>query len=390
PYLIAQALAPVDGIDGTITYLFDKQVETKPKEGENGFVDYRNLGFVRNVRAGTVIADITLPVDGVDGTNVKNTPIRHKIGVPVKVDKGENVGLTEDGTHLIVLADGNLKYSGRFSVETTFNLKGDVDASTGNLDFIGDIIIRGEVFEGFKVVSQKSVTIYENATGATIEANGNVVIKKGCINCKIISHGNVTVDFAESCVITCDGDLKGDAFVTSTVYCGGELTAQGRRGTLMGGQYTCLKNLLANSIGLKSYGETIVTVGDNAVMLNEKTECEKRLQNLETQILGCNQVALFLGEKKKAGVKLPPEREEMLATAEKQIIICNVEKEENEKRIADIMQYLETRQNLSITCKKELYPGTKITINDLVYQVNDKYQYCKIYLGEDGIKVETL
>lgn len=391
PYIIAAGIRPINGTDGTVTYLFEKVVENKPKEDEHGFVNYKDLGLIRNITAGTVIADITLPTEGSQGINIKNQIIRQRPGAPAFVPQGMNVGISEDGLKLIALADGNLKYTGsQFAIDTVFDMKGDVDISTGNLDFIGDIIIRGEVMEGFKLSSQKNITIYGNVTGATIEANGDVTIKKGCINSKITSHGSVSVDFVESSNIACDGDLKADAFIFSDVYCGGELTASGKRGALMGGKYTCLKNLSAQTIGTKSYTATIVTVGDNAVMVEERSEKAAQKENIETQILRCTQAIDFLTAKKQEMGELPPEKEEQLDMFVKVKIQSEAEKSKLEKRIAEITEYLEHRENLSITCKKELYPGVKITINDFVMQVNDVYQYCRIYLDSDGIKVDTL
>ena len=391
PYRIASWLLPVDGINGTIEYKFEKKTEIMPKEDEKGFVNYKDLGLIRNIKVGTVIAVITLPTDGTPGIDLRNAPIAQKKGASADIAHGDNIGISGDGTQMIALVDGNLRYAGnKFSIETVFNLKGNVDASTGNLDFIGDIIIRGEVLDGFKVSSHKNITLYENATGATIEAGGDVLIKKGCINSKIISHGNVTLDFVENSNITCDGDLKGDSFITSTVYCGGEFNVVGKKGVLMGGKYTCLKNLTANSIGTKSYLPTVVTVGDNAIMLEEKADCERKIIEIDFQILRCTQAVDFLTQKKKEHGSLPPERVDMLNAAIKQRLLNQVQKSKVEARISEIVKYLENKQNLSITCKKEIYPGTKITINDLVLAVKDKYQYCKIYLGEDGIKTETL
>lgn len=390
-YEIATWTPPVDGVGGEITYLFPKTVENKPKEDERGFVDYKDLGVIRNIKQGTIVGTISLPTEGTAGINVRGVTVAQKKGVAVVAPIGENISLSGDGTVMRAIADGNLKFSGsKFAVETVFNMRGDVDGSTGNLDFIGDIVIRGEVMEGFRVSSQKSVTVHGNVTGSTIEAGGDVTIKKGCINSKIVAHGNVYLDFIESSDITCDGDIKGDAFITSNIYCGGELTAQGKKGILMGGKYTCLKNLIANSIGTKSYAPTIVTVGDNAIMLEERAECEKRIKELDFQITRNIQDAEYLTQKQKERGTLPPERQEMLSAAVKGKIINGMEKSKVAARIVEIDKYLENKQNLSITCRKEMYPGTKVTINDFVLQVKDKYQFCKIYLGDDGIQTETL
>ena len=125
-------------------------------------------------------------------------------------------------------------------------------------------------------------------------------------------------------------------------------------------------------------------------MVEERNESRKKITQLEQQILHCTQIVDFLNKKKKELGSIPPDRVDMLNNAIKQKMISQVERSKAEARIVEIDKYLENKQNLSITCKKELYPGTKITINDFVFQVNDKYQYCKIYLGDDGIKTETL
>lgn len=390
-HVIAQWTPPVNGIDGTLTYKVAQAVEIKPKENEKGFVDYKDLGIIRNISQGEVIGEITLPTDGTPGTDVNGNAVMQRKGVPANIPMGENIGVSGDGTQLMATQNGHLIFkNGKFHVETVFNLPGDVDASVGNLDFTGDIIIRGEVLEGFKVSSMKNVTVYGNVVGARIEASGDIIIKKGCINSTIISHKNVSVGFVENSNISCDGNLKGDAFITSHVYCGGTLDAVGSKGILMGGKYTCLKNLTASSIGTKSFTKTIVIVGDNAVMVEEKEDIIKKLADIETRLLTCNQSIDFLNEKKKEFGFLPDKKAELLQIMTKQKILNQIEKSKMEKRITEIDKYLQEKEDLSITCRKQLYPGVKITINDLVYNVNTTINYCKIHLVDGEIKVDML
>ena len=61
---VAKWTPPVNGVDGTITYRFETVVKNAPVEDEHGFVDYKNLGLIRTVRNGDVIADITMPTEG--------------------------------------------------------------------------------------------------------------------------------------------------------------------------------------------------------------------------------------------------------------------------------------------------------------------------------------
>lgn len=380
---------PVDGVDGTITYHFDKTHELAPKEDEKGFVDYKNLGLIRNIMKGTVIADITLPTEGEPGIDVKGVPVQQKRGKKAAYTLGQNTMLNTPGTQILASCNGHLKFSGGcFSIDSTVTIKGDVDASVGNIDFIGDIVIKGEVMEGFKVSSQKSIHIDGNVTGAVIEAGQEVVIKKGCINSSITAHGDVTIGFCESAKIVCDGNLRAQSFVTCDVYCAGTLTAQGGEGVIMGGKYIALQNIEAQVIGTKNYTPTSITVGDNAMMSEEKENLEKEIAKIVTRMTTLKQVVDFLNEKKKQGAVLPPEREEMLTAAVKERIKLNCDKGAYEKRIKEINQYLQNKQSLSVTCHRQLYPGVKVVINDSVYTVSD--QWVKVLLAEEDGEIKPV
>lgn len=389
---IAQWKPAEDGVDGTIKYVYVLEQELKPKEDEKGFVDYRDLGLVHNIEAGQTIANITLPTEGQPGTDVMGRTVNQKKGVAAKVSMGENVGLSGDGTVMLALASGNLKNNGgKYLVETVINIRGDVDMTTGNIDFIGDVNIHGEVMEGFVLISRKgNITVNGNCTSATLEAQGNITIKKGCLNSTLTAKGDVKVDFVESSKIHCEGNVTGDIFLTSEVYCGGSLNAQGTKGRLMGGKYTSLGNIQAGAIGSKNYAATFVTIGGNAVMMEEKAECQKKIGECDMLITRYTQAIDFLNQKKHNGVHIGEDKEELLTGAVKSRIVMKKERSAMEKRVNEIDEYLKNRQNLTITCKRHLYPGVKITLNDMVMNVNSVYQHCKVYMGDDGIKIDLL
>lgn len=385
--LAAEWQPPVDGEDGKVEYLFDKEHAIAPKEDEKGFVDYKNLGTIRNIVKGTPIANITLPTDGEPGTDVLGRPAAQRKGKKAVYVVGKGTVLNAPGTQIIASTSGHLTYShnGGFAVEDTVVIRGDVDASVGNLDFIGDIVIKGEVMEGFKVSSQKNITVNGNVTGASIEAGLNVTVKKGCINSNVIAHGDVTVGFCENAKIVCDGNLRSQTFVACDVYCAGTLFAQGGDGVIMGGKYIALQNIEAQSIGTKSYTPTSITVGDNAMMTEEREGALKEISKIATRMITLKQVVDFINEKKKHGT-VPPEREEMLSAAIKERIKLNCDKANLEKRIKEINAYLRNKETLSVSCSKYLYPGVRVVINDAVYTVTDEWVRVRLVEENGDIK----
>lgn len=382
---VAVAQLPVDGVSGSITYKYAKTVEAAPTENEKGFVDYKDLGLIRIIRAGDVIADITLPTEGEPGIDVRGGKIQQYPGKKAQFSVGTNTKITDDGLHIVAAVDGQLVFkSNAFSVDTTVTINGDVDASIGNINFIGDVIIKGNICEGFKVSSNSNITVSGEVNGATLEAGGNITIKQGCIYSKITCHGNVSALFCERSSINCDGDISAQNYVICDIYCAGELITKASNGSIIGGKYVVLNSLEASNIGSKTYTPTDITLGDNAILADEKTQLEMKIAATQKKIDDLTMIVNFLNEKKKELHKLPEEKEEMLATAVRQRVISNVEIKNSQKRIEEINVYLGTKQQLWVKCKGYIYPGTRVTINDNVFKADMEYAHSMVSIGADG------
>ena len=383
--LIAEWTPAINGVDGTITYHYEKQVKIAPVEDENGFVDYKNLGLIRIVKVGDVIADITHPTEGEPGTDVKGQTLKQIPGKKASFTVGTNTELNEDETQIIATADGNINFKGgAFVVDQVVTIAGDVDASVGNINFVGDVIVKGEVMEGFKIASKGNIIVSGNVNGATLECDGDIVIKKGCINSKIVAHGSVSINFCEHSNIRCDGELSSTNFVICDVYCG-SLTVKGTHGGLMGGSYTSLESVELSNIGTKNYTPTVLTVGDNALLAEEKNDLLKQISQQKKTLEDLTLVINFLNEKKKELHTLPEDKEVMLGNACRQKIVMGMDIKKLQKRIDEIDTSLSNKQFLSIGCKGYMYPGVKIIINDQVFKAEAEYVRTRVSLSEDGI-----
>ncbi len=382
--LIAMWKPPVNGVDGTITYHYEKKVEIAPVENEHGFVDYKNLGLVRTVRKGTVIADITLPTEGEPGTDVRGKSLRQVVGKKAAYSVGTNTELTEDGTQIIASIDGNINFkSNAFVIDNVVTIAGDVDASVGNINFVGDVVVKGEVMEGFKISSNANIIVAGNVNGASLEADGDIIIKKGCINSKVVAHGSVTINFCERSDIKCDGTLTSTNFVICDVYCG-ELCIKGNAGGLMGGKYTSLSSAELPNIGTKNYTPTMLTIGDNALLAEERDSLMMEIEKNNKSINDVTLIINFLNEKKKELRSLPEDKEKILGNACRQKILLGVEINNLKKRVEEININLASRQYLTVSCTGYLYPGVKIIINDAVFKAETEYVRTRIRLDEDG------
>ncbi len=387
---IARWKPPVDGTDGTITYCFNRETACKPVEDENGNVDYKNLGLVRNIYRGTSIAKITMPTEGEPGTDITGKTVPQKLGVPAAFTVGKGTELVADGSEIIASVDGNLTYgSGAFNVEESLLIRGDVDVSSGNIDFIGDILIKGNVLEGYAVTSKKSITIHGTVTNGTIKADGNITVKLGCINSTLHSEkGNIKLDFCENSKLHAAGNVEAASFVGGEVFAGKSIIASGK-GVLMGGKYTSLENISASVIGSESYAKTVVTLGNNAVLSEEMEGHRHRITEMEDKIDQLGKVLTALAEIAKVS-KLTPEREQMKVEAMRSRFQLQGEVKRLNARIAEIETTLERKQILSVSCKRAFYPGVTLRINSYVYQVNVMTPHSKATIGDGEIVMVPL
>lgn len=383
--LIAEAKPPVDGENGTISYRYEQKVVGTPMENERGFVDYKDLGLIRTVHEGDIIANITMPTDGVPGTDVTGAPIKPFPGKKASYTVGPNTKLTEDGLQIVAAADGNIVFrNGAFTIDTVVTVNGDVDPSVGNIDFIGDVVIRGNVFEGYKVSSGGNITVSGEVNGAIIEAGGNVLIKKGCINSNVTAHGSFSALFCEHVKLKCDGNVSAMNYVVCDIYCGGKLDTRGSNGGIIGGRCVILDSIEIANIGSKSNPPTEITLGDNAMLAEEKQGLLVKISQMQKTLDDITLVVNFLNEKKKELRRLPEDKEEILGNAARQKIMLNIEIGNANKRIKEIDLSLEVKQRLTISCKGCIYPNVKITINDASFKVENEYVHSVVGLSEDG------
>ncbi len=366
---VAKWDAPQDGTDGTIKYFYNIENYAAPVENENGIVDYKNLGIVRNITAGTPIAAITMPTEGEPGKDITGRVVLQKKGVPAKVNVGKGTSLVDDGKQIIAAVDGNLVYkNGAFQVDETLIINGDVDVSSGNIDFIGAVVVKGSVYEGFRVTSKRDISINGSVNGAELSADGNINIKIGSINSQIECKSSVKLGFCENTKVRADGDVESASFVGGEVFAGKKIIASGK-GVIMGGKYTALDGIEASVIGSEKYVKTLITLGNNAVLSEERDKLEKQIAEFEDKADQLGKILVTLNELSKKA-KLSPEREQLKTEALRNRLKLQSEVKKSKLRISEIDETLQLTQNLSVACKRVIYPGVTLRINSCVLQVN--------------------
>lgn len=350
--LCAQGVSPVDGIDGTFTYHFDLNPELKPRVRSDGTADFHDMGLIQSVAKDEVLCSRTMPIPGEDGMNVFGIAIPFKPGAEKKFMNGANTYISEDLLELRSSVDGCINFKNNIvAVNDTFTVNGNVDPSTGDIVFCGNVIVMGDVREGFKVHAGKDVTIRGMVEGATIWAKGNILITEGMNGMnegKLFAGGNIKGKYFQNAEIMCQGDITADYYLYGTVTAGGAINADGFKGLMLGGIYQAGASVTARTIGADSYLTTKVSI----------IESEEGFWNPESK-------------------KTPEEIEAELAL---------MKEEEREQWLAEhVYKVPSAPQDAKVIAKAVAYPGVKLTFGQLIKNLNEEYNNVKFYLNDDGI-----
>lgn len=282
-YLAAVGKPAVNGENGKVVDHFPRSTQQLLQPDENDQVDYASLNLVRSVEKGQEICRLIPPTEGEPGRTVLDQEVPAKNGRSVSLPKGKNTQISEDGLSLFSLLDGHLEYSGNcFHVKPVWDVPGNVDFSTGNINFTGDVTIRGDVLSGFTVRAKGSIHVDGAVeSGSTVEAGGDLIVAKGIMgdrNTVIRSQRSVFAKYIENSTVFVRENLQTDCIVNGQVYCGGEVVVRSGRGSIIGGQVWAAKLVSAQAVGSPSERPTSIILGGRPCVSFERETLQQELQ----------------------------------------------------------------------------------------------------------------
>ncbi len=359
--LIAEGLPCKEGVAGHIEILIDTSGKGRPKELDDGSVDHKDLRYVINVSKGDKLAKHIPPKPGKNGCGVSGKEIKaplpydtyFKIGTGTEIDNN-------DPDYLIASTDGAvvLNDDGTIEVKTTKIINGDIDYSTGNISFSGDLKIRGIVKSGFSVNTDGNLVIEGNVEDAEAVCTGNIEINGGAVgsgNGVITSGGflkvrhleNFKVKSGKSIIVT-------DSILHSSVSTEEHLKAK----TIIGGIITTTRGVDAGTIGAESETKTIIKVSSVYLLLQQKQMLERKIEDFQNEIVSCKEEMFVvvrdgMNEEGKLGVE-DNEKVEKLKD-KKKLILSKID--ELKSRIEKITEEIRKNPNPLIKAEK-IFPNT--------------------------------
>ncbi|MFS8500198.1 MAG: FapA family protein [Caldicoprobacter sp.] len=390
--IVARGKPPQNGEDAKLTYHFKPDKKSKPEIREDGTVDYHSLDNIENVTKGQVLVTLTPSTPGVDGKTVLGTSVPAKPGKPLVLPAGKNVVVSDDGLKLLAAIDGKVEMiGGRVHVYSVHEVKNNVDNSTGNINFVGSVIIHGNVLSGFEVRAGGSIEVRGVVEGATLIAEGDVILRKGLQGAKkgmIRAGGSVTARFIENGTVYAKGDVTAEAIMHSNVVSGQYVRLIGKRALIVGGRVHAALGITASTIGSPMATSTVLEVGISPEIRQEYEQLKEELQRLEKEQRKIEQALAVLSRMESSG-RLPLDKvitkhKALRARDEYSLKIPTIK-----ARLFELEEAFLKGAHGKIHVKKVVYPGVSITIGQSTFNVKDPINYVTFLRDEGEIRFVT-
>lgn len=381
-FCIARGQPAVDGQDGTVEELFPRERQLAPVE-KGGCVDFKDLNWVQTVQKDQVICRLTPAQPGVNGWDVKGRPCTAKAGTEPKLPMGNNVVKNADGTALVAACEGQLDFvKGKFQVSKVLHIQGDVDGSVGNIAMIGDIVIHGNVSEGYTVKASGNVVVQGLVEAAFIEAGGNIHIQQGMMgNSKgrLKAKGEIRCQFMENCIVEARGSIYANSMIGCQISTDESVIVTGGKGIIVGGKVTASNTIEAKSIGTESNRAITLEVGLPAHYWEELRELEKKKQELENTLSQTEKNIRYLESQDAA--TLSEDRKKMLSQLRLQV---SVQRMTLSQTTARLLQMRDKKDHIqSQITAKVIYPPADIAIGTQRMTLVRTAHLCRVH-QKDG------
>lgn len=288
------------GADGKLLILVKQYTgQRESKTEEKGLSNFSELHLFDNVEKGQIVARVYPPKAGTDGVDALGTVLVSKPGKPIKpsIDKTLSIEKSDHEYEVIkAQVDGYLvEDSGKLRVSSELVVKGNVDFHFGHIDFIGKVVVRGDVMAGFNIKARDGIEIHGSVNGSTLISTAGDIVVKGFIyggrDARVISARNFTATVAQEI----NAEIHGSIVIhKEALDCmlRTETSLEMKNGKLIGGEVLSACGVEAKQIGIETGKTTKITLCSD---VETRADYGKLLVSIESHEKAMKLLELHLG-----------------------------------------------------------------------------------------------
>lgn len=379
---VAKGIPSKPGTSAKIEILVDISRMGKPRELLDGRVDHHEISSVINVKKGDRIARRIPPSDGIEGMSVFGTiiPPQQPHDVQFIPRAGTEIESGNDNM-LISSIDGALTIdkSGFAEVRNEKVVDKDIDYSTGNICFSGDLLIKGSVRAGFNVEVDGDLRVLGNVEDTHIKSGGDVEIEGGAVGAGtgvIESRGYIKARHVENFSIKSgDNVIISEDVLHSSIFSEGKISAK----SIIGGS-VCAYGIECESIGSTAETKTVLDIGRMHALLYERDELKKKYAE-QYDVLKTNnkQIFILVRDNMDESGHLDSQKEETLLLIKNKSVETKKTCDKIKQRIDTIDTLEKTLGAISGISAGCIYPNTIIKFGNGERQIQDIMHDVKLF-----------
>ncbi|MCC6446032.1 MAG: FapA family protein [Armatimonadetes bacterium] len=291
--------------------------------------------------------------------------------------KGRNLRVASDGSELVATANGLLVIDGeKISVESGLEIEGDIDPETGNIDFVGDILIKGSIRRGVSIKSKGNIVVQGNIDAAIVEAGCHITVEGGILG---RGAGSVRADRTVTCKFAQQARIEAGEDIIIHDYCIHSDARASRRlmigGSIIGGMGYATQALRTKNAGNENGTPTLLVAGTN-FQVREALEklrvsiqrCREEREELETQCAN-------LMESENQGTKLPVEKRCLLLESIQRIQRLGEQAMTLESERNRLLQNLDRERAAKISITSRAFPKVRVLIDEAALEIKQITQF---------------
>ena len=392
--MVAEGTEATRGTDGAVGLQIPSE-RGKPRIDETDKANMKDLQLIFNVQPGTDLAIITPAKPGVPGWNVCGEEVAPLPVTEAKIGIGKNVEIKKlsSGIKLVVATSaGNAECRGnKIGVENFKEFK-NIDVSTGNIDFEGDVVIHGDVKGGFGLKATGNIHIRGIIEkDATVICDGDMTVKNVQAAKAIVCKGTLIVvkDISGSDVV-CEGDIRvGGGIILSRISGGGNLylDRDPQNGCIRGGEVVIQGDIIARSIGSTGEVKTFVSAGTNPKLAKRYEETSEDLEEIGRKIENLELSVNTLMKKFEA--EQDEKTRERLLTFQRKLYEMVSQSRKMKEQLSDLRELLQRGSRASVTVLGSIFPGVNLRVSGCMLYVRSIFSRLKFF-AQDGEVRTTL
>ncbi len=393
PVLVAEGARPQDGADARIVMNFETDSGRVHLKETDGRVDFKELNLVQNVVEGQVLAKKIPAERGKPGRTVTGRLIPATDGADASIQVGKNVRLAEDKQAAYAEINGQVTLvAGKINVEPVYVINGNVNLKTGNVLFLGTVLVKGNVDDGFNVKAAGNIEVMGNVGKSILDAEQDVIVHQG-----IAGKGSGTIrcgrnlwsKFIENAIVEAGGIVAvSDGIINSEVSSHKKVICRGKRASIVGGRIRASEEIDAKTLGSVAGSETHLEVGYDPVSKKRLVELEDRKHDLNRELEEIDRNLGTLENLKRQKGSLTKEKIQHLVEEQrrKQEIVKELKRVNSE--CEEIQQYLsELKLHGRISASGTVYPGVKLHIKEANLEVRSEFKAVTFINEANTVKV---